>query len=293
MDWNVFFSTVSQTSGAIVGIFAAFLITKIVSNQSTFEQNMEKLHKQLSLSKKLQSETEIRRFDWYNRRRLSRLLEDIDKNIFESGVFKEPEQYLELYSWSKYQSKKDILIAIKDHLETFKEKMEREHSPFMSSIAQIQSASLHAHTMDLIKMENAELESIKELYVRVSHQCDENYTLANGLKLNSESSSLVSLSIIAVVLLFFLGVIYPLSFLPVSTESELTLSLSAFWDILLSLKGAILGLISLVFTGLMITFYFVNHRMKYQSDTLELLMKYSKPESYSVYYSNYVVNSAT
>ena len=42
MDWNVFFSTVSQTSGAIVGIFAAFLITKIVANQSEYSKNIDK-----------------------------------------------------------------------------------------------------------------------------------------------------------------------------------------------------------------------------------------------------------
>ncbi|MCH7733340.1 MAG: hypothetical protein IIB44_12675 [Candidatus Marinimicrobia bacterium] len=38
-DWNWFFSALAQSAAAIVGIFAAFIITKIVNNQSTLNQD--------------------------------------------------------------------------------------------------------------------------------------------------------------------------------------------------------------------------------------------------------------
>jgi len=47
-DWNWFFSSLSQSSAAIVGIFGAFIITKILSNNSNFDNN-------IIISKKMQS----------------------------------------------------------------------------------------------------------------------------------------------------------------------------------------------------------------------------------------------
>ena len=84
MDWNVFFSTVSQTSGAIVGIFSAFLITKIISNQSDFSRMKERVSLLVNKSKALSLEANSRYFDWYNRRTRERELDKL-KDMFDEG----------------------------------------------------------------------------------------------------------------------------------------------------------------------------------------------------------------
>jgi hypothetical protein len=43
MDWNWFFSAVSQSAAAIVGIFAAFIITAIIKNQTEFHRKRDRI----------------------------------------------------------------------------------------------------------------------------------------------------------------------------------------------------------------------------------------------------------
>lgn len=38
MDWNYFYSSLALSVAALVGIFSAFIITKVISNQSEFEK---------------------------------------------------------------------------------------------------------------------------------------------------------------------------------------------------------------------------------------------------------------
>ena len=62
---------------------------------------------------------------------------------------------------------------------------------------------------------------------------------------------LINLSIIGAVLLFLLGVIYPLSFLPVSSGLPIRYSIRAFFPVLFSLKGFLLSSISIIFSRLL------------------------------------------
>jgi hypothetical protein len=87
-------------------------------------------------------------------------------------------------------------------------------------------------------------------------------------------------------LLFFVGVIYPLSFLPYTLGSEINLSFSAFLDALFSIKGGLLLSTSLIFLVVMAIFLMVNLRLKYGEEHLEALEYYSQYTSYSPYLKN-------
>ncbi|MDV3002855.1 MAG: hypothetical protein N5P05_004510 (plasmid) [Chroococcopsis gigantea SAG 12.99] len=67
MDWNIFYSTISQTAGAIVGIFSAFLITKKVANQSEFNIDEDTMSRFIESSQYLVEECKNRKFDLYNK----------------------------------------------------------------------------------------------------------------------------------------------------------------------------------------------------------------------------------
>lgn len=38
-DWNVFYSSLAQSTAAFVGLLGAFIITKIINNEQQFNEN--------------------------------------------------------------------------------------------------------------------------------------------------------------------------------------------------------------------------------------------------------------
>lgn len=126
MDWNVFFSTVSQTSGAIVGIFSAFLITKIISNQSDFSRMKERVSLLVNKSKALSLEANSRYFDWYNRRTRERALDQLKDMFDESNEFLTAEGYYEQLDFSSFELRDDVLVCIRNAIEARKEENKKK-----------------------------------------------------------------------------------------------------------------------------------------------------------------------
>ncbi len=117
VDWNIFYSTVSQTSGAIVGIFAAFLITKIVANQSEYYRNNEKASDFISKSRALEHETKIRYFQWYNKHTANCELSEIDDLYQDTGEILSAQEYYEKLNFSPFQPKEEALALIQNKVD--------------------------------------------------------------------------------------------------------------------------------------------------------------------------------
>ena len=299
MDWNVFFSTVSQTSGAIVGIFAAFLITKIVANQTEFNKLSEKLSDFILKSKALEHESTIRYFSWYNKRMAEGEIDEIDYLYNKNDEILDASEYYEKLNFSPFQSKSDIYSLIEGKITELKaikkaeeERVRSELDRLGTGFAVLRQKPIHIPNLSHLDNETTEeRELIDNLMVRVTQQCNANSDLLCSLKQESESSILITISIIAVVLLFFAGVIYPLSFLPLKIDHEIVLSLGAFWDILFSLKGALLSLISFIFISLLGVFLGINVKLKHEPKKLIELEKYCGLPAYSEYFRNYEENN--
>lgn len=296
VDWNVFFSTVSQTSGAIVGIFAAFLITKIVANQSEYSKNKEKAWDFVHKSKALEHEAETRYFDWYNKRTGERELGKIDDLYHETDKILSANEYYKKLNFSPFQDKTEALELIQNKVNELTEKERIENEIVRSQLEKqgpgfgvVTQNSMHITNLAALSVNTTEeREQIDNLLVRTTMQSKINHDLLVSLRSGSESSPLVSISIVAVILLFFSCVIYPLSFLPLNQSAEIYLSLAAFWDILFSLKGLLLTLMSFIFCGLMVVFLYINHKLKHGAAMLAELEKYSCIGNYSVYFENYI-----
>lgn len=296
VDWNVFFSTVSQTAGAIVGIFAAFLITKIVANQSEYSRNREKVSDSVHKSKALEHEAETRYFNWYNERTSARALEEIDDLYHENDDILLIEEYYKKLRFSPFQSKEKTLSLIQNKIDELSERKRAENERIQSELKKSKFGfiSVTQKGMRVAKLANLsvntteEREQIDNLLVRTTMQSKINHESLVLLRSGSESSLLVSISIVAVILLFFSGVIWPLSFLPLSLNAEISLSLAAFWIILFSLKGMLLSLMSLIFVALMVVFFYINIGLKYEPELLGQLEKYSDIGNYSEYFNNYI-----
>lgn len=64
MDWNWFFSSLAQSSAAIVGIFGAFIITKVLSNQVSFQEKTARGKTLVADASRLQHRAKNLPFNW-------------------------------------------------------------------------------------------------------------------------------------------------------------------------------------------------------------------------------------
>jgi|SRR5438270_11518246 len=123
VDWNWFFSSLAQSVAALVGIFAAFIITKIINNQGEFQRKNARLKELLSLSAKFRDALSDRSFDWYNERRLEYALERIEW-IAPDEDFKTPEEYYGEFNFPQYLPRSKVLKRIEEEVK--KEKAKRD-----------------------------------------------------------------------------------------------------------------------------------------------------------------------
>ena len=78
-DWNWFFSSVAQSAAAIVGIFGAFIVTKILANQSAYAEKSRRIQELITLGEKLVDATNRLSFEWYHKHDSAREIEDLEK----------------------------------------------------------------------------------------------------------------------------------------------------------------------------------------------------------------------
>lgn len=336
MDWNIFFSAASQTCGAIIGIFSAFLITKIIADQAEFLKLKDKISDMISSSDYLKAKFEHVYFEDLNTYELECLRNKLYSDIKNTELNKNPESYYLKEDQPLFASKSEVLkhirIAIdkaKRHQRSSQAKI-AEQEREAEKIRKIES-KLGKNGSVLFKgienfCNNANLpktaseriighpaltapqetrrqiecsaarqnnrEEIDKLMTDVLHQLKLNNKFAIEIKGVGRSHKLINLSLLAVVTLFYAGIIYPLSFLPLPLNAEINLSFMAFFDILWSLKGGMLSLLSMAFTGLLGFFWHFNRNIKIEKKQADELSIFTKPEGFSEYCKNYYDNKA-
>lgn len=129
-----------------------------------------------------------------------------------------------------------------------------------------------------------EQEAIERVYLEAKHQIRVVSDVIASVQGNPESSPEITGALVLVTVLFYCGVIYPLSFLPMPENVQIHLTLAAFWDILFSVQGAMLAAVTLVFSTLLIMFFLLNQRLKYDQSQIAELHKYTSLSAYSSYF---------
>lgn len=297
MDWNWFFSALAQSTAAIVGIFAAFIITKIINNQSEFKKKYSQLNSLLANCYKLVDKINSRYVEWYNKHTREEQLEEI-LHLISKNDSDDPEFYYNELNFSIYDDKNDIIEIISSKIKEFripkistKNKIFNTPSRFKIPMPIIpMSDSMMQQEAKFRESLRNEKELIEDVVMEIKHQVRTIINFLLEVKGNPESSIIINLSIISILILFYTGVIYPLSFLPLNIDAKFDLSILAFFEILFSLKGIILFIISVIFNIIMIIFLVINIRLKYKKEEIEELEKYSLLKSYSLYLENMVNN---
>lgn len=297
MDWNWFFSSVAQSVAALVGIFAAFVITKIVNSQAEFSRKATRIRELLSTSDKHKDAADLRYFRWFSDRTLEYAIKSLKEVLSEEKAVQTPEDYYHRIAFPKYVPRSEILERIEElfpqpipEAPADDEKLQMRHSSasdvFNRTIAYqpktetlIYQATQRERLRDSVDTEETNIEN---LLLEIRQHIRLVKLSLSEVEDNPESSRLVSFSIACAVLLFFVGVIYPLSFLP--SHERLSISINAFFPMLFSLKGGILAVVSVIFSVIMAVFWRVNSSLRFDKDELLKLREVAEVKYYSTYF---------
>lgn len=306
-DWNWFFSSVAQSAAAIVGIFGAFIVTKILANQSAYAEKNRRMQELITFGEKLVDATSRLAFDWYHKHDSASEIEDLEK-LLEKDETEEPESLYEKLRFSPYIAKADAIQTIARVKSYREERLQREREESRRQMEQARKLgmtsafAMHASS-DLLRGLNSsrhllqpqltkEREEIDEMYTEVKHHARVVSDFHALVVSHPESSALITASLILILTLFFAGVIYPLSFMPLPTNWKPSLSFSEIPNFIFSLRGALLAVVSTLFSTMLAMFFILNIRMCYPQAVLEQLEQYKHLSKYSKYFANRAENVA-
>lgn len=116
LDWNVFYSSIAQSTAAFVGLLGAFIITKIINNEQQFNEHKILIEDYIVAGNYLKQKLNDRYFKWYNKRTREQELEDLtdDARKNEDILYEPPESLYKKYRFSEFDNKEEILVAIKE-----------------------------------------------------------------------------------------------------------------------------------------------------------------------------------
>lgn len=184
-DWNWFYSSLAQSTAAIVGLFGAFIFTKIINNEHKFKENENTTKKLLRLSEEYKNEFKI----LYNSLKDLCILDENYKNPTAFHRFFLHPNINIVQAYNELQN--DILD----------QKKRNTKLTMVTTLCNDESRNYRIKMLNLIS--------------KLQSHINENITHSELLKSNSESSLLIYRSIIVSFILFLAGVIIPLNYLPV------------------------------------------------------------------------------
>lgn len=285
-DWNWFFSALSQCSAAIVGLFGAFIVAQIISREN-----------ELSLLRKEIGETKARiyerllllektRFSWYN-------------NCLRKRILSSPKMgdYLVAIKSGQIEANLDKIIyelnfSIYDNRDNLREFLEQEIEKYKST-GKRSIAAIFLYDADIQRAIDDEEKNINKENIATEKLTDEVWYILDRIKAFSKGKRVIAFVLGLLAILFFSGVIYPLNFMPIKGELILC-SINgiptAFFFNLISFKGILLSIISVLFIVILTIFFFKNLSQNISSDDKSHLKKYRSLDNYSEYFKNMIEN---
>jgi hypothetical protein len=280
-DWNWFFSSLAQSCAAIVGIFSAFIITKIVNNQNMYNTKNELTKKYIIITKQLKN-------NFYNR-----FLPDYVAHFFREELEKFNKSYPSnhpvdqfisyILSNIEFDFLKDNPAKLKEIIQNFVIDPQPNYADTIKSVftgIELEprlniyvDRKLGAGIVKTIEEDDKRRNYIEDIknHIDILH-----YHLGL-IKCNPESSSIITKSLIISMLLMFIGVICPLFLLPIPIDTDP--SKSSF----ILLKISLLIIILVCFIIIHATFFYANIKLKYDEKDINFLEENTFFYSYSLF----------
>jgi hypothetical protein len=310
VDPNWFFSSFAQAIAALVGVLAAFVIARLITNQSDFGRKAARTAELIADSDRLRALARPLRISGYNQHTFGVAMEALRREVANKTIaLASAEDYYSRLDFPPYEPRVKMLAAIALVVEAEAQQrkgaeggvqgarvLESEEAPRLATnpIAnpQFQSDFLRAGTRsDLVSQEGR---LIEKHWIDVQHQIRQIEAHLSAVSGNPESSAVVGWALVAILLLFWSGVIYPLSLLPLPTNRESSLSVHAFVEILESPRtillaiasphGTLVTIATVIFSFLICYLWYQNWALRYPKSDVESLAERRLPAEYSTYF---------
>jgi len=290
MDWNWFFSSLAQSGAALIGIIAAFVISKLLTESQKLEKHQSGLAKLKAQYTDLKKQIDLLDIGVYNEDMIYSSLElrylIANDHIFDnkSAEQNEEELYIRMPMLCRHQRNKVIF-------EQFYQKCKNGAMPIPSKAKDIY---IFKNRM-WIEMEHHHKE-LRDKHVEIEKRRIEVDSLINYFHISKDELSWIGkgytqfkwvLKILILGVLF--TVVYPLSFLPVDVNRNPAVSINpaTMWSNIWSLQGWMLFLLLLFVEGIFVYFLWQLRKMTYTRKFLldSITDKYLSLSGYSEYFS--------
>lgn len=287
IDWNWFFAAFAQSGAALIAIIGAFIISKLLGESEKEEQNSNELEELIIHYKDLKKRVSNRYFDWYDKKNIqySSDLGDSIKNGDFNGLNDE-EKLSKLFEIETNLLGTDSCI---DALNERIEKLTPTTTEFGNRLSMVN------HTMELNIPPKGMWSNLSEEKEIINSLGIESETLIDQFrktqnKIEAASKNLVPIKVTIYILMIgiILTVIYPLHFMPleINQTPNVVVSISLFFELLFSLKGILLFILTLVIEGIFGYFLWLTIRTekRYEEIKGKILDDYLDIKSYSKYF---------
>lgn len=284
-DWNWFFTAFAQCNAAIVGFIGGFTINKILNRETDFSILNNKIDETIIDIENQKKSLENRYFDWYNNQRRKSILKSDEYTALVrrgSGEINFKTIFDEL-NFSIYDSKSELKEIIQDDWNSFQE----VHKNPLFDIPISPNTSLI--NVDIQKQILEEREYINKEDLKTEKLVKKVNILINKLENFPNDIKIITKTLCSIIILFIVGVIYPLSFTPVVGKPIIASILDqpkVFIANLFSLAGFLLLIVTLTFSYIIQLFIRKIRSLKIDNEKLKILKKNSIKGCYSEYFAN-------
>jgi hypothetical protein len=284
MDWNWFFSSTAQSVAALVGVLGAFLVARLLADQSLFASDQARTQELARSGERLADAASRRYIAWYCERELDKALGRLKRKLEEADELQSAEEYYDAAGIPRFVPRAHALRKIEGALDNERER--RGQPPSRSWLPDIGLLKDPA----LIAADRQELDTEREAIERLALEVKDNISAVEQhrehIGRQPQQTRIMSVLILALLLLFWVGVILPLTVLPVTT-SDVTIPTS---DGVVALKWAVLALAGVVFTGLLLTLRSLGMKLRHSDEELALLDSWTDPARYSPFFAECIEN---
>lgn len=289
IDWNWFFSAFAQCAAALIGIIAAFTISKLLSESEKVEDHSNAINEMHLFRMDLLRKIENRRFDWHDKRNIEYSY-DLKESI-ENGEF---DNLSEEDSLRKLKEIEPELFGVGNCYRYLSERISEVKAklrppptgPFGMQIPTFDMPVIPPNNLwDNISNEKEKINNLKLESIKLTEWFKE-----KKLEIISRSKNTEPIKNTIYILIFGMitTVIYPLHFMPLKPGEKpyIGFSYGIIVNNLFSPKGALLSLLALTIVGLFIYFLSIIRKIEKQYSALNesIGSEHQTLSDYSIYF---------
>ncbi|RKR05083.1 hypothetical protein C8C83_4412 [Flavobacterium sp. 90] len=269
MDWNTFFSTLSQSAAGLISIVAAFVISKLLGENEKQETYDSQISKLIIDYNDIIKRISIRKFGWYDRLNIEHSHDVVD--AIREGNFlnlSDNEKLTLLFSLESHLFKTDeCLMKLNE--------MIVNHSPRNTGLGTFRGSPMILAPNGIWDKLGQERELINQLQIDSSTLINKFKDVRSDFLIVKNGLDSFKYTLYILAFGFFLTVIYPLHLMPIEIgkEPELELSIESIYSLIFSIKGLFIFLLSIVVIAIFGYFFLVIQRIKKKYLTLEEELK--------------------